>query len=60
MMVYRGQVMSLWWAFIMGCVFFAMTRYKLVAGKPLGVPSSIGAHTCYNLFVLGAFAGGMG
>jgi membrane protease YdiL (CAAX protease family) len=50
--VYGGAVMSLWWAFIMGCVFYLIATWK-------GVPSSTGAHTAYNLFVLGVLSGGI-
>ena len=50
--VYGGAVMSLWWAFVMGCVFYMMATWK-------GVPSSTGAHTAYNLFVLGVLSGGI-
>ena len=58
--VYGGAVMSLWWAFIMGCVFYVLTDFKpsrkLAA---LGVPGAIGAHACYNLFILGVLSGGI-
>lgn len=50
--VYGGAVMSLWWAFVMGCVFYLIANWK-------GVPSSTGAHTAYNLFVLGILSGGI-
>lgn len=50
--VYGGAVMSLWWAFVMGCVFYMIATWK-------GVPSSTGAHTAYNLFVLGVLSGGI-
>ena len=50
--VYGGAVMSLWWAFIMGGVFYMMATWK-------GVPSSTGAHTAYNLFILGVLSGGI-
>ena len=50
--VYGGAVMSLWWAFIMGCVFYLIASWK-------GVPSSTGAHTAYNLFILGILSGGI-
>ena len=50
--VYGGAVMSLWWAFIMGCVFYMIATWR-------GVPSSTGAHTAYNLFILGILSGGI-
>ena len=57
--VYGGQVMSLWWAFIMGIIFFYVTELRIWRNKgKLGVPGSIGAHLCYNLFVLGAMTVG--
>lgn len=58
--VYGGQVMSLWWAVVMGGVFYVITDLKLgkTQGK-LGVPAAIGAHTCYNLFILGILSGGI-
>ena len=53
--VYGSEVMSLWWAFIMGFVFYYVTELRIWKGRgKLGVPGSIGAHLCYNLFVLGA------
>jgi len=56
--VYRGQVMSIWWAFLMGGVFYLFTNFKpLKTRGPLGVPGSIGAHACYNLFILGILSG---
>lgn len=58
--VYGGAVMSIWWAVIMGGVFYMATNFK--PGKTqaaLGVPGSIGMHTCYNLFVLGILSGGI-
>ena len=58
--VYGGQVMSLWWAVVMGGIFYLLTDLKLGRGQDkLGVPASIGAHTCYNLFVLGILSGGI-
>ena len=50
--VYGGALFSMVWAFIMGCVFYVMANWK-------GVPSSTGAHTAYNLFVLGILSGGI-
>lgn len=50
--VYGGAVMSLWWAFLMGGAFYLMATWR-------GVPSSTGAHTAYNLFVLGILSGGI-
>jgi len=56
--VYRGQIMSIWWAFLMGGVFYLFTNFKPLKSRgPLGVPGAIGAHTCYNLFVLGILSG---
>lgn len=58
--VYQGQVMSLWWAFLMGCVFYLGTGFKPFKSRnPLGVPGAIGMHSCYNLFVLGILTGGI-
>jgi membrane protease YdiL (CAAX protease family) len=58
--VYGGAVMSLWWAFLMGCVFYLGTNFKpsrkMVA---LGVAGAIGMHLCYNLFILGILSGGI-
>lgn len=57
--VYGGQVMSLWWAVVMGGVFYVITDLKLgKTSNKLGVPASIGAHTCCNLFILGILSGG--
>ena len=58
--VYGGNPLSLWWAFLMGGVFYLMTMFKpSKTNGPLGVPGSIGAHTCYNLFILGILSGGI-
>ncbi len=58
--VYGGAVSSLLFAFIMGAIFYVMTNLKLSkTGMPLGVPGSIGAHTCYNLVILGILVGGI-
>ena len=58
--VYGGNPLSMWWAFLMGGVFYLMTMFKpSKTNGPLGVPGSIGAHTCYNLFILGILAGGI-
>lgn len=58
--VYQGQIMSLWWAFLMGCVFYLMTYFKPSRKMgELGVPGAIGAHACYNLFILGILSGGI-
>jgi len=58
--VYQGQVMSLWWAFIMGCAFYLGTNFKPSRKMaPLGVPGAIGMHSCYNLFILGILSGGI-
>ena len=50
--VYGGAAMSLWWAFLMGGAFYLMATWK-------GVPSSTGAHTAYNLFIIGILSGGI-
>ncbi len=63
--VYGGEVMSLWWAFIMGFIFFYITDLRVwkrrggARREPLGVPGAIGAHLCYNLFVLGILTWGV-
>lgn len=58
--VYQGEVMSLWWAFIMGCVFYLAVSFKPSKTRAaLGVPGAIGMHSCYNLFVLGILSGGI-
>jgi membrane protease YdiL (CAAX protease family) len=54
---YQGAVMSLQWAFVMGLVFYGVSRYSLFKGQRLGVPGSTGAHAAYNLFVLGVLTG---
>jgi len=58
--VYGGVASSLWWAFLMGCVFYLGTEFKPSRKMgPLGVPGAIGMHTCLNLFVLGILSGGI-
>jgi len=58
--VYGGNPLSLWWAFLMGGVFYLMTMFKPSKSRgPLGVPGAIGAHTVCNLFILGILAGGI-
>jgi hypothetical protein len=58
--VYGGVGMSLLWAFIMGCVFYLLTEFKPSKRfGQLGVPGAIGAHACYNLFILGILSGGI-
>lgn len=56
-MVYGGSMTSIQWAFMMGLVFYCISRYSLFKGRKLGVPGSTGAHTAYNLFVLGILTG---
>ena len=50
--VYGGATNSMIWAFAIGCVFYYMATWR-------GVPTSTGAHTAYNLFVLGILSGGI-
>ena len=58
--VYGGVGMSLLWAFVMGCVFYLLTEFKPSKRfGQLGVPGAIGAHACYNLFILGILTGGI-
>jgi len=58
--VYGGATLSLFWAFVMGCVFYLMTDFKPSRKMAqLGVPGAIGAHACYNLFILGILSGGI-
>ena len=58
--VYGGAVMSLWWAFLMGCVFYLGTNFKPSRKMAaLGVAGAIGMHLCYNLFILGVLSGGI-
>lgn len=56
-MVYQGNLMSIQWAFVMGLVFYGVSRYAFLKGRKLGVPGSTGAHAAYNLFVLGILTG---
>jgi membrane protease YdiL (CAAX protease family) len=57
---YGGAETSLWWAFLMGCVFYLLTDFKPSKRfAKLGVPGAIGAHFCYNLFILGILSGGI-
>jgi hypothetical protein len=58
--VYGGVASSLWWAFLMGCVFYLGTEFKPSRKMgPLGVPGAIGMHTAFNLVVLGVLTGGI-
>jgi len=58
--VYGGQIQPIWWAFLMGGVFYLGSNFRpSKKNGPMGVPGAIGMHTCYNLFILGILSGGI-
>jgi hypothetical protein len=54
--VYQGNVMSLVIAFVMGCIWYLASQYKLGTQK-LGLGFTIGSHAAYNLVLVGVLAG---